>query len=109
MATSSIEKVTNNSGSNYCKMPDGTLIQWGSVSMACTTEGGPLGYYGTATVNFPVAFKTASYVIIPTIQEVASYWNANGYVSSTTQGVVCIGGNNTVSKNVRWFAMGRWK
>ena len=31
MATSIIEKVTNESGSGYCKMPDGTLICYGDV------------------------------------------------------------------------------
>ena len=29
MATGKIEKVMNDSGSGYCKMPDGTLICWG--------------------------------------------------------------------------------
>ena len=29
MAQGIMQKVTNDSGTLYCKMPDGTLIQWG--------------------------------------------------------------------------------
>ena len=37
MATGKIEKVMNDSGSGYCKMPDGTLTCWGTISVPYPT------------------------------------------------------------------------
>lgn len=54
MAQGTMQKVTNDSGSNYCKMPDGTLIQWVSAEV---TSG------WTRQFAFPQSFKDTSYEI----------------------------------------------
>lgn len=44
MATSTIKQTMNESNSSYCKMPDGTLIQWGALSIAGNATFGRHGY-----------------------------------------------------------------
>ncbi len=62
MATGTIKQKSNNSGSGYCKMPDGTLICWVSYqitsSISITSQWG--GVYSTSNSiffpNWPVQF-----------------------------------------------------
>ena len=109
MATSPMEKVTNNSGSDYCKMPDGTLIQWGRVSVTTGSTKADLGYNGYSIVSFPIDFNSIP-VVLCSPEENAGYWNASAtYISKTLFAAYIAGNQQNTSKNVMWVAIGRWK
>lgn len=91
---------TPTEGSSYLKMPDGTLICWGSASIS--------GTYA-ANVYFPVAFVDTSYIVQVTwvanstdVQNTAALDKHTGYVY-----VNRIRNSGTVS--FQWLAIGRWK
>ena len=109
MATSTIKQVTNNSGSNYCKMPDGTLIQWGKESVASKTEKASLGYHGSKAVTFAMAFVSLPVVIVCPHED-AGYWNS-GCTDITNIGFKAsiAGDQPSVARTVEWLAIGRWK
>lgn len=106
MAVNKIEKVTNDSGSGYCKMPDGTLMCWGapskSVAASSTDE---------IAVTYPIAFTASPIVGLAFLGHVPSVFNVS-YENNTTNGMT-IRGQNTYSGalnlNVSWIAIGRWK
>lgn len=104
------KQVTNNSGSTYCKMPDGTLIQWGT---AANMQSGN-------TITFPIHFInknyrvsiTSQYNTASTIRSIYGVANSDKYndgftlyVWDTTKGGISTQ-NNVV---VEWIAIGRWK
>lgn len=93
--------------SNYLKLSNGTLIQYGLVTMAEST----IGYQHT----FPVAFFDALYQV---------FWNCSWYGQTGTgwnycydrtktgcKVVACESTGSDTSKENRamWFAIGRWK
>lgn len=107
--TSNIKQITNNSEDGYCKMPDGTLIQWGSI-----------GGYEEAkrkdyTITFPIAFDT-SYTYAMTANG-RFFSDPNSYETvctckmvSATQAIVHVYNASTNYINaVFWVAVGRWK
>ena len=106
MATSTIEKVTNNSGSGYCKMPDGTLIQWGTAQ-------------GTGEHYFPVSFVDTSYTVLvgvgyPTPSYITNISVLGGHPHNQSEFSIIVfntDGSTPSKANVlfRWLAIGRWK
>ena len=109
MATGSIKKVSNDSASGYCKMPDGTLIQWGS------SGGYSSGNSRTDDVTLSIPFVDNSYRVV-----------ANGWYNGSDESnynVLCIVNNTSLTKFkihirnisanytnvVLWLAIGRWK
>lgn len=124
MATSILPQVTNESGSNsygnYCKMPDGTMIQWGNFTMNSTSEMTQIGSSGiyvspgfnkTLPVNFVgdyVVTGTSRYStghIVPlgcNMSQNADRFNVmiyDFYKRSLNDGLFV----------VYWQAVGRWK
>lgn len=102
-----IAQVTNNSDSNYCKMPDGTLIQWGiaNVYTVGTTKDVqvtmPIPFTSTYTVvaNGQVGSDTTNYEVIIVIQpNSASQFTA--HIRNTT---------SNYTRQIYWLAIGRWK
>ena len=103
-------RVPAESGTGYCKMADGTLIQWGLASNTSS---------GYVEVDFPVAFTNTNYSFVATpaygsgyntfeIRVIAqSSWSTGGYVYFRNFDV------NTpyTSTNAKahWIAIGRWK
>ena len=108
MATSNIPQVTNDSGSNYCKMSDGTMIQWGVNDVQCDTNGGVFGKIGSGNFTFPKSFASRP-VMTCNIEETAGFWNATIVNITTTGFAIWIAGDNTIVKPVYWIAIGRWK
>ena len=97
--TSTIQQIMNNSDSNYCKMPDGTLIQWGTTSVTGLT----------ATVQMPLSFKdTSYYVLITLVANTNSVTNVTA-INPFEVGRFAIGVNTPPSGGARWLAIGRWK
>lgn len=94
MATNPMEKVTNNSGTGYCKMPDGTLIQYGTA----TTDSN-----GSYTVSLPMEFKDN-----PAVSFMSDGWNpVSCSVAGLGKGSFTI--RSSASKIVYYIAIGRWK
>ena len=97
MATSIIKQTMNESNSSYCKMPDGTLIQWGVLSLV-TAE--------VTAVTFPIPFISNPSVVAST-----GAGAGRGYADTedvTTTGFT-LWKSTSVSQWARWIAIGRWK
>lgn len=116
MAVSIISMTTNNSDNGYCKMPDGTLIQWGSTFFPPVEATG----LQTLDVTLPIVFATTSgYRVTAVWADMATTNNIKNYVTDlsvnnsgkTTSSIQfnCI----RVRTNLNWWfdyiAIGRWK
>ena len=97
--TSTIQQIMNNSDFNYCKMPDGTLIQWGTTSISALTT----------TVQMPLSFKDTNYYVL--VNLIANSNNATNITATqmTSANRFAIGVNTLPSGGARWLAIGRWK
>jgi len=94
MATGTIKNAFNDSGAKYCKMPDGTMILWGS------------GYYeNTTTITFsPCAFISEPSVFVCQIYDTSSV-TLNAIEPSATSFKI----KARQAGWGKWFAIGRWK
>lgn len=109
MASGTIKMTANESGNSYCKMPDGTLIQWGIV---VNTN---LGY---TAVSFPVAFVNDTFIFSASPRYSSAYpyidYRTVSQKSSNSVGVVNFKplsstGSYTTAALADWLAIGRWK
>lgn len=109
MATESIKKVTNDSASGYCKMPDGTMIQWGNFATALNASGQADG-----SISFPMRFSDS----VPTVsitQFATSIASASGEIAvgqANTNNVAYFinsPGKPNWTCRIYWLAIGRWK
>ena len=107
MATSKVEKVTNDIESGKCKMPDGTLILWGSgtITGTSTTEA---DYY----VTFASAFSASPIVTATMIT--SSYHRRIHIKGTSVYGFTITAANSVDGQNApdtwfNWIAVGRWK
>lgn len=102
----------SNSGSAYCKMSDGTLIQWGRTNVktdGTTTDGTPWQHTGSTTENFAISFISVP-VMVANVYESAGYWTASVSSIGATVYRISLGGYmNNIEKTVLWIAIGRWK
>jgi hypothetical protein len=100
MATSTIEKVTNNSGTNYCKMPDGTMICWGYETL---TGSGPFytftfGHTFVGAPNVQITTETSNVIFrVPSV-------SADRATAMVVSGTVPSEGSV-----IKWLTIGRWK
>lgn len=100
------------SGGSYCKLPDGTLIQWGQVS-AFNLSSGVL----SATVSMTQDFADLNYSVMLTPQRNGIAYvttpffeaNANGNVTRTVNSFAIAANGTNANITVNWFAIGRWK
>lgn len=99
----------NDSGEGYCKMPDGTLIEWGSAG-----GGGTQGTSAMYPVTFSIPFTYA-----PELSCVP-YNDSNGHYDNISVSYVDISGagftirlsrpsSGYIGAVTRWIAIGRWK
>ena len=106
------------SGASYCKMPDGTLICWGSFNTGTHTANAAWGALFetpqiSVDVSFPMHFSVVPYVWYRCRPTSSQCFLEDATIVSTTG----IGGNiflfrstsTTVSALVQWLAVGRWK
>lgn len=110
MATSTIKQVTNNSGDNYCKMPDGTLIQWGAFSSTLEVAANA---FGEDTITFPMSFKTYNYMTFFSVQSGAPAQRQVG-LKDRAANAMDVYMQNLFSSvwshpYIFWLAIGRWK
>ena len=101
MATGSMEKVTNNSGSGYCKMPDGTLICYGSATVAAN------GY--TGSVAYPVPFMDTDYSIVIAPYNSTNVLSFYAPQDMTKNGCEITRQPITNTNAFRYIAIGHWK
>ena len=92
----------NDSGANYCKMLDGTLIQWGLTTIPANT--------GHVDVSFSTPFINGDYALMfcPQYAATSDVTLTYGTKNATTFGVF----RKTSTANdqpVEWLAIGRWK
>ena len=85
----------------YSKFPDGTLIQWGAVTVAQSAY--------TASVSYPQTFINKNQVSVTLTPTTAgTSYNVNWDSSSTTS--LSIGRTpNTTANTYYYVAVGRWK
>ena len=91
------------SSSNYLKLPDGTLIQWGEATI-------PSGSAKT-TVTFPLAFANVNYAFFPTGIYTYTRDISFVYAAQTATTIDIWHGSADLSHNVyfKWLTIGRWK
>lgn len=109
-----IEQSTATGGARYFKSPDGTLINWGFVSVAVSSWSawGTAMVTGTATLNasFANAFVGEPCVVFTPNSAnwqilIEAHWDTNGITSMT----VARPNNNASSQRWSYIAIGRWK
>lgn len=92
----------NDSGAGYCKMADGTLLQWGTGSI-------PSGVYvQTDYTTFAKPFIDTNYITMITPDDDVNISNPMS-ANKTTTGFKCGRAPNTATNNYTWYAIGRWK
>ena len=102
MAVSKIQQVTNNSGSNYCKMPDGTLMQWGIGTVPANEQ--------STEIIFPQSFYYSSYGFCA-----IGVYNNSGevdfvfYNETVDKLTLHRNGDKSFAQTFRRIAIGRWK
>lgn len=89
------------SGSRYCKMADGTLIQWGLVEIPANSN--------NKAVSFPVAFVDTGYGISCVPNYVVTSVTIQYGGTSTTGVTIYRLPSNQYAQPVKWIAIGRWK
>lgn len=118
MATGTIKQTTNNSGTGYCKMPDGTLIQWGDVwytDVGSFTQNGAV-YILAVALTFPKAFVDGNIFVTGSskIGQAPEFAFGVANKTSTNATIRCMNStaqtvSTTTQLRVHWMAIGRWK
>lgn len=82
----------------YCHLPNGIILQWGTVSFVSST----------ASLTFPIAFTTTCAGIFPVIygSDTSSDSRAITVYSMSSTGAVLRVNSSTLKPNVIWFAIG---
>lgn len=103
-AASQVAKLTDFTGAfaanGYRKLPDGTILQWGSVA--------PAG--GNAGVSFPIAFPVSCFIVTVGIGQNYGYRCVAQAYAWTTTGFNLAGvgnGDAYTSLTSNWFAVGK--
>lgn len=118
MATGTITQVSNDSGTGYCKMADGTMLQWGTYNLTSGTMSQYGALYGVAaTIVFPIAFNNANIVVTGSSKYGNQPEMAFGMTSTITSAQVIVRlwdvASRAISSTnpfvVKWQAVGRWK
>ena len=117
MATGTIKQTANNSENGYCKMPDGTLLQWGiqTVTSGTFTASGEM-YFLATSISFPLPFiNNASFVSgsskVGSSVELAFGVTSASETTATVRNMStqAIALSSSIPLVIRWFAVGRWK
>lgn len=105
----------SNSNGYYIKYADGTMIQYGGVNVTVENprqQGGLTYYSGSKIIDFPQNFINNNYqtftnIIMANMNYFAQSYAANISKSQVTISFATTGSNET--RNIQWFAIGRWK
>lgn len=108
------------SGTGYCKMPDGTLIQWGSliVEQGSTAQYVGQTYQMPVSISLPIPFVDTNYRVFGSSKFVIGGAVAIGHdVSLSTESSAYIRAwdytsrtlSSSATLKIWWIAIGRWK
>lgn len=103
----------NDSGAGYCRMPDGTLIQWGRAQGIAFNNVSNV----EVEVSLPIDFIDTNYdvCVTPTTTGVINYIFRVGAFPSTINSFLfdLVSGDGApitiANRSVSWLAIGRWK
>ena len=109
--------IVNNSGVNYCKMPDGTLLCWGrtdtiQLSDLTPKSGNGYTYYEAAlNISFAVPFVARPYLIVSKSGgSIATVVWQNWTAEKITEiDFATVGEATSTQVSADWIAIGRWK
>ena len=109
MASGTSKKVTSDSGTGYCKMPDGTLIQWGKAG-----GGGATGTSASFPVTFAIPFTDAPHIAFGVHNDSSGHYDnvSSSYVNLSGSGFtvrLSRPSSGYIGSVVLWIAIGRWK
>ena len=93
----------NETGAGYCKMPDGTLLQWGETTISSGTR--------LSRIYFTQNFINANYgfSVISAIKSDNSVVPIGYYYAEASNVRIYTASNVSADLNVKWMAVGRWK
>ena len=89
----------NQSGTSYCKLPDGTLIQWGHTAVGGLTQ----------QVTMTEEFVDTSYKVLVTLVANSNTATNVTAITNSTKGKFSLGVNIAPSGGANWLAIGKWK
>ena len=120
MATGTINVMTNESGTGYCKFPDGTLMCWGNKIIPIsasdfqnwTTSDIQRADLGASKINvsFPVNFIAAPAMFVTINNDAWAFvLSASAVYSGIDRITIARQNAYEASYNIGWLAIGRWK
>lgn len=108
----------NDSDTGYCKMPDGTLIQWGVTEFKSGSTSSYISPIVTSniTLTMPIPFADTNYIVFGSGRYSTGLATAIGFYSASTTtayahwwDAAARTFSATTPLVVRWCAIGRWK
>ena len=117
MAEGYINQTWNNSDTGYCKMPDGTLMQWGWLQRTVASSGSQWSgtdfyYVAYGDIDFPISFVGSVYVSLTPGRQNSFFVINSGSEASKIKDIY-IAKPSAFSTSVEyamfWTAFGRWK
>lgn len=109
MASGTTQKITPESGSGYCKMPDGTMIVWGIFAFPSASAAGTV----SASVSFPMTFSSAPTIVMTwrDTRGAPTYCGSLNSRNITGSGFTADAYYNQggYSWSASYLAVGRWK
>lgn len=100
------------SGASYCKLPDGTLIQWGDFSSFTLSNS-----FLSGTISFPLPFVDSNFKIMTNPgRNCIAYLNSpicegsvSGNIVRTVNSCVISAKGTSANISIQYLAVGRWK
>lgn len=84
--------INNKSGNGYQELPNGLILQWGTVYLNTSSK----------TFNFPISFPNGVFIVLSTLNTSQNNW-VSGTYSYTLTGFTLSG---PYSYNYKFFAIG---
>lgn len=105
MASGTIKNYANDSDTGYCKMADGTLIQFGYSTILADRL--------FLILTFPTQFVNNSFAftVTPEFSDTRDVWMTYYGNSNNPTGSIYVYRNTALNtaQNFNWIAIGRWK
>lgn len=123
MASGVIPKTNIEGGSNYTKLPDGTLLMWGTTQITSGTfVATPVSGLFALWISFNMPTTDAQFIGATRVSGISkmssgfessvSFWNCSNTIASGRAYVMSSAAPTLSSSNplsVEWMAVGRWK
>ena len=99
----------------YIKYSDGTMIQWGKVSLTPSTsrsQGGLTYYSAATTITLPQEYVDTNYIGTTNVALANMNYFAQSYFSVVDKSTISICLANTGNgdtRTVHWMTIGKWK